>query len=248
MFRHAKRAFPRRAVRSAILALVTAWGWFAGVTAQAHAEVILGITTDSAVAGSSTNSLDVTLTNSGSSAVCIAGFSFELNAIGANAGFLTFTDATVNTIAAPYIFAGNSFVQTYLLSDDITPNDVSGDYGQTIDASDLFTTPDLGASVAAGQTVSLGNVLFTLSSTASSPITLEFTSYPSTSISSAGTTSSDLPFTTSGSMSIHPASVPELPSGILIATAAGLGAVVRFRRQVLGKALARFGFHQRSIQ
>jgi hypothetical protein len=48
-------------------------------------------------------------------------------------------------------------------------------------------------------------------------------------------------------MSIYPEFVPELPSGILLATAAGLGSVVQFRRQVLGKALARFGFHQRSI-
>jgi hypothetical protein len=241
MNRTAYKSRTKPIVRSAVLALGVAWAWLAVGTTPTHADLILGITTDSAVPGSSTDSLDVTLTNQGSSSVNIAGFSFELNATGPNASLVTFTDATVNSIAAPYIFADSSF------GPDITPEGMPDNYGQTIDALDIDST-GVGTMLAAGQVLSLGNVVFTLSPTASSPITLEFTSYPSTSISNAGTTSSDLPFTTSESMSIHPATVPELPSGILLAIAVGLGAVVRFRWQVLGKALARFGFHQRSIQ
>jgi hypothetical protein len=245
MNRTASQSRTPSTVRSAVLALGLAWAWLAVGTAPAHAQLILGITTDSAVPGSSTDSLDVTLTNQGSSSVNIAGFSFELNATGSNAGLLTFTDATLDTLAAPYIFEGNSFVQTVYLTDDITPTNTPGNYGQTIDASDLDVT-GVGTLLAGGHTVSLGNVLFTLSPTASSSINLEFTSSSATSLSGPGTSSSDLPFTTSGSMSIHPASVPELPPGVLITIAAGLCAVARFRRQGLGEALARFGFHRPS--
>ena len=41
----------------------------------------MGITTNSFTPGSSTNSLDVTLTNTGASPTTIAGFSFEITAV-----------------------------------------------------------------------------------------------------------------------------------------------------------------------
>ena len=61
-------------------------------TTPARAQMIMGITTNSFIAGSSSNSLDVTLTNTGGSAVTIGGFSFEITAASSNVNFEDVTD------------------------------------------------------------------------------------------------------------------------------------------------------------
>ena len=105
-----------------------------------HAQMIMGITTNSFVAGSSTNSLDVTLTNTSGSAVTIAGFSFEITAASSN---VNFEDVTTSTVSVGYIFAGNS-----LFGPDISSGGMPGSYGQTISAADNFTTSNMGTTIA----------------------------------------------------------------------------------------------------
>src|SRR5271166_555058 len=110
MHRSATTVTPRRAATSAALALALAWlAW--GAT-PARAQMIMGITTNSFTPGSSTNSLDVTLTNSGTSPTTIAGFSFEITAASNNVAFESVTD---NTVSVANIFAGHS-----LFGPDIT--------------------------------------------------------------------------------------------------------------------------------
>jgi hypothetical protein len=164
MHRSATTATPRRAATSAALALALAWlAW--GAT-PARAQMIMGITTNSFTPGSSTNSLDVTLTNTGTSPTAIAGFSFEITAASNN---VTFKDVTVNTVSVANIFAGNS-----LFGPEIKLN-VSNN-GQTISGADNFATPYGGTTLAAHQTLGLGNVLFALSpSTPLAPINITFT-------------------------------------------------------------------------
>jgi hypothetical protein len=93
--------------------------WIAAVaiallgSAPAKADVVISIQSPlNANAGDTGDSFDVTLTNTGPSAVSIAAFTFEISAANTD---MTFTDANTGTGLAPYIFAGNS-----LFGPDIT--------------------------------------------------------------------------------------------------------------------------------
>src|SRR5208337_5159536 len=144
--------------------------------------MIMGITTNSFTPGSSTNGLDVTLTNTGTSPTTIAGFSFEITAASNNVAFESVTD---NTVSVANIFAGHS-----LFGPDITLK-VSNN-GRTISGADNFKTPDEGTPLAAHQILGLGNVLFALSpSTPLAPINISFTSYSTSSVSDSS--ANDIP-------------------------------------------------------
>jgi hypothetical protein len=232
MHRSATTATPRRAATSAALALALAWlAW--GAT-PARAQMIMGITTNSFTPGSSTNSLDVTLTNTGTSPTTIAGFSFEITAASNN---VTFSDVTVNTASVAYIFAGNS-----LFGPDITLN--VGNNGQTISGADNFATRYGGTTLAANQTLGLGNVLFALSpSTPLAPINITFTPYPTSSMSDPNPNPNNIPVGFAAYPQIGPTSVPELPPTALVVTGLLLGVGVPLRHLGLAKLLTRLGSH-----
>ncbi len=128
----------------------------------------------SATAGSLNNTLNVTLTNTGSSAVTVGGFAFE---IVAGSG-VTFTSVDIST-TLPYIFAGQSG-----FGPDIS-NQPPNLPGNTLAALDFFSTFGSGISLGAGSTVGLGDVHFNVASTATSPISITFAAPPVTNLSDA---------------------------------------------------------------
>lgn len=121
-----------------------------------HAGMIIAVQSVADPPGSNGDTLQVTLTNTGGSAVTVAGFSFGLSVATANLIFTAVDDSTVNS----YVFANHS-----LFGPDISvqPPNLPG---QTLEALDSYDTPNAGATVAAGATVGLGKVTFNISSNA----------------------------------------------------------------------------------
>jgi hypothetical protein len=101
--------------------------------------------------GSTGNTLEVDLTNTGPSAVEIGAFSFEIAVTQA-----TFQQADVMT-ANPYIFAGDSLFGPIISTS--AP-------GPVLDASDVFDVIDSGVTLGPGTTVGLGRVFFDVSPSA----------------------------------------------------------------------------------
>jgi len=98
---------------------------------SAHASILISVPSEAALAGSTGNSFDVTLTNTGPATVAIAGFRFQLLTTNTD---ITFTGGSFSTVA-PYIFAGVSFDQDF----SFTLDTLSG--GQELDASDVSEFP-----------------------------------------------------------------------------------------------------------
>jgi hypothetical protein len=144
----------------------------AGTQAKADS---LGISIQSpltAIAGSSGNQFDVLLTNLGTTSVTIAAFTFELSTTSSDVSF-TGVDTTTGSI--PYIFAGSSL---------FGPNITATNTGQDVSASDLFSVVGSGITLAAGQRIALGDVLFNVSATApTETASLALAGFPSTSLS-----------------------------------------------------------------
>ena len=131
--------------------------------APVRAALIVSVQSVTVNAGSTGDALDVTLTNTGSTAsVPIAGFAFEI--VGASPP-ITFTAVKTATTSSPYIFGSNS-----TFGPDITIPVSSS----TVEGSDVYSVSTGGISVGANSTVGLGHVLFNVSSTASGmiPVTL----------------------------------------------------------------------------
>jgi hypothetical protein len=126
------------------------------------------------VSPGSSGAFDVTLTNTGLTAVQIGGFSFDLLTTSPP---ITFTDATTGTSIA-YIFVGNS-----LFGPDIVLTT-----GAELVASDNVYTPASYYSLAGGATVGLGHVTYFVASDAQpGPFDITFTSLGSgTSLSDSG--------------------------------------------------------------
>ena len=143
-----------------------------GVAAPVRAGLVFGIADMTAVPGSSSNSFDVTLTNTGTTGVEVSGFSF---AITTTSGDVNFSDVNVDTQSAPFIFAGNS-----LVGPDIT----SSASGNTVSAADEYAIPNGSVTLAGGQTLDLGHVLFALAATAP-PTPIPITFSPSTNVEGA---------------------------------------------------------------
>jgi hypothetical protein len=155
----------------AALTISLALACFVAASAPARADLVFGIADASATVGSSSNSFDVTLTNSGPSDVVIAGFSFEITTTSAH---VNFSDVTVSTQSAPYIFCAYS---------EFGPDITIFASGNTVLAGDNYVTPYEGVTLATGQTLDLGHVVFALDSTApSTPIPINFTTDASTGV------------------------------------------------------------------
>jgi hypothetical protein len=136
------------------------------VSAPAQGDLIISAQAVTVAAGSTGDSLDVTLQNTGPSAVTIGGFFFEIIA---TSSAIDFTSATTNV--ASYIFSGDSL---------FGPT-ISTKTGQLLDASDLSLSGS-GTTVASNSTVGLGHVFFDASSSASGSIAVSFTPFPATSL------------------------------------------------------------------
>jgi hypothetical protein len=185
---------------------------------SARAGLIFSIESITVKAGSTGNSFDVNLTNTGSSAVLVHIFAFNLQLSTTN---ITLTDVTTDT-SMPYIFEGHS-----LLGPDIT---ITSNYsGAVVGGRDANVLSDYGY-VAPGATVGLGHVFFNAGS-ATGPTALSFVS--GTFVQSPVT---GLSFTTStGSITVTPqfSATPE-PSSLAMAGGVALiggGAWWRKRRR-----------------
>jgi hypothetical protein len=165
--------------------------------ASGHASLILSVQSATVAAGSSGNGFDVQLSNSGPSAVTIAGFSFGILTANTN---ISFRDANIST-SAPYIFGSNS-----LFGPDLT----GPTSGQSLSTSDIFAIPLAGATLGAGITVGLGHVLFDVSPAAAVGTSLvTLAGFPVSSLSDAAGNNVVIQTLSSGQITITGTGVPE---------------------------------------
>ena len=132
----------------------------------ARADLVYSVTAASAGAGG-TGSFDVLLTDTGGD-FNVAGFNFEITSPDAD---VTFTDITINTVAAPYIFAGDS-----LLADSVTGSILENPPSTAQDAQAGDVPADFTATVLGnGDQVGLGHVLFSIAPGAGAgPVSIDF--------------------------------------------------------------------------
>jgi hypothetical protein len=201
------------------------WVWLLPVAfylaaTPAHADLILGVQSVAANAGTVGNSLEVTLKNTGAP-VTVGGFSFEI--VASNAA-VTFTGGSTATTTANYIFAGNSF------DDTTTSGLVTSLPGQSLDASDLAFDSSTSPTIGTGSTVGLGHILFNVSNSApTETVFVALTADPFTSLSDPN--SNPIPITSlnGGFINIagNTSAVPEPASVFLMAS--GLVGCIRRR-------------------
>jgi hypothetical protein len=120
-------------------------------------------------APSGTGAFDVVLTNNGPSSISVAAFSFEITA---GAG-VTLTSADFATGVNSYIFAGDSFDidNSATLYTNLLP-------AQNVVADD-HTEDGAGITLASGESLALGDVLFSVSPTTSAgPVSLSLLGRP----------------------------------------------------------------------
>ena len=186
------------------------------LSAPVGASVIITVGNVFPSSPSSSNTLEIDLTNTGPASLSLGGFSFEIEVTDPH---ITFTSATTATGAA-YVFAGNSL---------FGPTINTSAPGQTLDASDLWGGSG-GATVAAGATVGLGHVLFDVSAGDSSGlVTVMLSPFPATSLADSGGNNIGVNTLTNGSITIAGSPVPE-PSALTLAFL-GLTALASIRKR-----------------
>ena len=179
-------------------------------------------------AGTTGNSFDVLLTNTGGAPVSLGAFAFGITTSDAD---ITFTGADTST-TAPYVFAGDSFVDIngFTLYTNSLP-------GQTVEASDLSNS-GLGAIIGAGATVGVGSILFDVASGATpGSFAVMFEDFPVTSLSDPS--GNNIDFTSvPGTITItNSAPVPEPATGGLIIWVLAIGGfVIQIQRWRTGGA------------
>ncbi len=133
-------------------AFLAAAGWILAAP-LCHASLIIAVQSVTGAAGTTGDKLQVTLSNTGASQI-IGGFSFGLSVGTTNLTFTAVDDSTTDA----YIFGTDS-----LFGPDISvqPPNLPG---QTLEAEDIDSAGSV--TVAAGATVGLGDVIFSLSSLA----------------------------------------------------------------------------------
>jgi hypothetical protein len=188
------------------------------VAVPVRADLIVSVESVTASAGSTGNTLEVDVTNTGPSSVDVAAFSFEISVPSASG--VTLTGADINTSLATYIFDGNSAQG---------PN-IATATGTTLDASDNAASGS--TTLGAGVTLGLGRVFFDVASSASGVVPVTLSDFPATSLTAP--TGDNIPINTltNGTITItSPAAVPE-PSTLVSASVLGiLGGAWLIRRQ-----------------
>ncbi len=152
--------------------------------------------------------LDVLLTNSDLTSVTIGAFSFEL---GSSTGDINFTEANTASTSHPYIFAGDS-----LFGPTISTN-----FGQILDASDLYDVIRSGATISAGTTLALGHILFDVSGNNNSPyFDVTISGFPATSLSDPNGTDISINNSNNGPTDTvpEPGTLPLVMMGLLALT------------------------------
>lgn len=194
-------------------------------SAPARADFVFSLESGiNATAGSTGNTFDVLLTNTGGSDVLVGGFSWGITTSDAD---ITFTGADTSTVT-PYVFAGDSFdvINSFPLVTNTLP-------GQTVEASD-FSNSGAGDTVASGGTVAVGRVMFDIANGAApGPFAVTFETTGINSLSD--NTGTGLNFTTTdGTITITSiTTVPEpAQGGLVICILAGLAILPQRRRTV----------------
>jgi hypothetical protein len=181
-----------------------------------RAGIIVSVESVSANQGTTGNTLEVDVQNTGTP-VDIASFSFEIS-VAAGSG-VSFTRADINTVVLPYIFAGNSAQG---------PN-IDTATGTTLDASDNAATGS--TTLGTNATLALGRVFFDVSASASpGPVTVSLTPFPSTSLSDPNLNDIHIDTLSNGTITITGTSVVPEPTALLSATL-GLLAIAWFVRR-----------------
>jgi len=185
------------------------------ISVPAEASLIITVGNVFSNSPSSSNTLEIDLTNTGPAPVLVGGFSFGIEVTDPH---ITFTSATIAT-ALPYIFAGNSL---------FGPT-ISTLVGQTLEASDLWSGAG-GATIAAGATVGLGDVSFDVSARdLPGLVIVMLSSFPFTSLSDPAGGNINVDTLAAGSITIETSAVPE-PSALMLALF-GLAALASIRKR-----------------
>ena len=202
-----------QSARFRLLIACFAMGLAALTAKPGHAGLVLSVESVAVAPGSTNRGLDVLLQNTSTVGVMIDGFSFGLTV----APDITLNAATTSTVAAPYIFAGDS-----LFGPDITVQS-----GSPLLAADLFDVPNEGVLLAGGSTVGLGRIVFDVSASAAGSYDVAF-SPDDTSLSFQG---SVIAITSLVDGDISISAVPE-PTSLLLSSigAAALLSLVRLER------------------
>lgn len=143
--------------------------------------------------------LNVVVKNNGVSAVDLGGFAFQVTVASTK---ITFTDITTAT-TPNYIFAGQS---TFGPNIGISNND------QDWSASDIFATGGSGISLAPGETLGLGYLIFDVAADASGTYDIVIEPFPGTSLSDFGGDDVPIASIVNGLVTV---AVPE-PSSVLL--------------------------------
>lgn len=124
------------------------------MAAPSRADLIITVNDSVAQPGDTGMTFDVTLTNTGQAGVDIGGFQVELSVPGASG--IHFTDATIATTAAPYIFGaqGSGLALNGDLMNPFPNPDFTG-------SDNAFTLSGL-VTIAGGTTLGLEHVLFSV--------------------------------------------------------------------------------------
>jgi hypothetical protein len=207
------------------------WRWIPALLAAAlilstalptRAGIIVSVESVSANTGTTGNTLEVDVQNTGAP-VDIASFSFEIS-VAAGSG-VSFTGADISTAANVYIFAGNSAQGPNI--DTLT--------GTTLDASDNAASGS--TTLGTNSTLALGRVFFDVSSSAPvGPVIVSLTPFPSTSLSDPNLNNIPIDTLSSGTITISGTSVvPEPPA--LVSATVGLMASAWFIRRIRRSAV-----------
>jgi hypothetical protein len=213
-----KSAIERRLYWMASAALIA----FLADAQVARADLLLTAESVTATPGSVNDLFNVYLTNLGATPVDVAAFNFEINTTSTD---ITFEQATTATTLYPYVFAGNSFAESFLSGVISTSSP-----GQTLDASDFALAPGSFTVVNPGITSSVGLGLISFNVAPSAPYQVApvtFNPNPAfTSVSDQFGNLQTLEFA-SGNIT-----VPEPATGfLLLVSLTGLLWGKRFRRQ-----------------
>ncbi len=185
----------------------------------AHATLSFNVQSVVASAGDVGDVLDVTLTNTGAP-LTIGGFSFGLSVADSH---IVFTDATIGTTTATYIFNGHSLFGPGII--------ISGAGTQSLTAGDNYDTSNAGATVGTGATVGLGHVFFNvLAGVPVGPIAVTLASFPTSSLSDNNGNDVTIGVFNNGFITIPSGAVPEPSSLVLLAV--GLAALAWARKRL----------------
>jgi hypothetical protein len=206
-----KRSFTRTNSRFATV-LMAGVAAFLLYSVPARASMLFSIQSPTnANAGTSGNSFDVLLTNSGP-AVSIAAFTFEISVPSTD---IQLSDANTATLMNAYIFSGGTST--------FGPHIMVANTGQDLSASDVYSVFGSGATLGTGATLGLGHILFDVSATAASQtVPVIFAAYPATSLSDNLLNNVPIDTLSNGSINVTGSAVPEPSSLVLVLTAGSL--------------------------